>query len=264
MYFCQSMKLHFYKYHGAGNDFIMADNRDESWSSLTDTDRAHLCHRRFGIGADGLILLYTVEGSDFAMKYYNSDGREGSMCGNGGRCIAAFASKLGIIPQSAQFMAIDGLHQVELNGDEVALKMNDVTFLQPYFRGWVLNTGSPHYVEWVTDPDTMNLIETAHQIRYNSDFATDGINVNFFAVNADGSLRMRTYERGVEDETYACGTGVTAVALVAHRLGLTGNDAVVFAKGGQLGVTYMPMAESFTEIWLRGGAEFVFEGDIIL
>jgi diaminopimelate epimerase len=260
MYFCQVTAKHFLKYHGAGNDFVMADNRNGDWSALSLEQRALICHRRFGVGADGLILLENDFEFDFRMVYYNSDGRQSSMCGNGGRCIAAFANKLGIINDKTTFVAIDGVHEAVMEGDVVRLKMRDVPNPSPYFRGYFINTGSPHYVEMVEDVEAVSLIARAREIRYNSDFAFEGVNVNFFEITPSGLLKVRTYERGVEDETFACGTGVTAVAIAASSLiaGTTKFD--LQAKGGLLRVSFDQHSLGYHNIWLCGGAQFVFEG----
>jgi diaminopimelate epimerase len=260
MYFCQVTAKHFLKYHGAGNDFVMADNRNGDWSALSLEQRALICHRRFGVGADGLILLENDFEFDFRMVYYNSDGRQSSMCGNGGRCIAAFANKLGIINDKTTFVAIDGVHEAVMEGDVVRLKMMDVPNPSPYFRGYFINTGSPHYVEMVEDVEAVSLIARAREIRYNSDFAFEGVNVNFFEITPSGLLKVRTYERGVEDETFACGTGVTAVAIAASSLiaGTTKFD--LQAKGGLLRVSFDQHSLGYHNIWLYGGAQFVFEG----
>lgn len=260
MYFCQVMSLYFFKYHGAGNDFVIADNRLGRWTGLSDEQRSRICHRRYGVGADGIILLENDAEADFSMKYFNSDGKSGSMCGNGGRCIVAFAAKLGLVANHAKFRAVDGMHEAFLTDNGVRLRMQDVAVFKQYFRGWVLNTGSPHYVEQVSGLSQTDVVQRGRDIRYNSDFYKDGINVNFFEIGEHGNLKVRTYERGVEDETYACGTGVTAVTLAAHQLGLTNSPCNLTAMGGPLQVEFNYNGIGYSEVWLSGGAQFVFEG----
>ena len=276
--FC-SMK--FWKYQGAGNDFVMLDQRETQWLTRTDTQRIEqLCDRRFGIGADGLILLQNLPGYDFEMIYFNADGRESTMCGNGGRCIAAFAQHLGIGQTHCRFMAIDGEHEAIItpkNEDEswVELKMTNVQSVEKQLDAFVLNTGSPHYVRFVTALENLDMVTEGRAVRYSDTFKKEGINVNLVAPKqpkVTGStefsgLSIRTYERGVEDETYACGTGVTAAA-IAYSLhsGDTevGDKAIeVQAKGGDLAVRFHAEGgDKFSNIWLCGPAVRVFEGKI--
>lgn len=255
-----TMELNFYKYQGAGNDFILIDNR-EGIIALHTEQIARLCDRHFGIGADGLMLLQPDEESDFEMVYFNSDGRESTMCGNGGRCIAAFAYKLGVAGKQMNFKAIDGLHfAVVKDNNIVALQMQDVTEIE-FGNGYeVLNTGSPHFVSWVESAVDVQVVEEGRAIRNNERFQAEGINVNFVNRNGNG-ITIRTYERGVEDETLACGTGVTAAAIVS-----VGQQTGVFhipvaAKGGDLSVSFEKTGPQRAEnIILTGGANFVFEG----
>lgn len=263
------MTLKFYKYQGAGNDFIMIDNRNAVFST-TKEQIEQLCNRHFGIGADGLILIENTTEADFKMMYYNSDGNLSSMCGNGGRCIAAFAIHLEICnPDSLiRFLAIDGIHtarikQVIPNGFVVDLEMQAVQEIeQPDDQTAILNTGSPHYVILCKDIDSIDLIKEARTVRYNERFAIQGINVNF--IQRDGPhLKVRTYERGVEDETLSCGTGVVASYLAAEVLLGGFKPEKILSKGGELQVTAEKKAGGcFTNIHLIGPAVQVFEGEI--
>lgn len=260
-------QLAFTKYQGAGNDFIMIDQRVEAY--LRREDQAvieRLCHRRFGIGADGLILLQNKEDYDFEMVYFNADGRESTLCGNGGRCIVAFARELGIIEGEAYFWAIDGPHRARLlDNGWVALQMQDVGAVETGEGFYYLNTGSPHYVAFVDDVAAVDVFAEGRKVRYNERFRTEGTNVNFVSPSASG-IAVATYERGVEDETLACGTGVTAAALALHlhqRAGEGMRQIPIQAKGGRLEVhfRYDP-ATGFHDIWLHGPAERVFHGTV--
>ncbi len=257
------MKLSFFKYHGTGNDFIMVDNRAGN-IRLSTGQIAFLCTRRFGIGADGLILL--EQGPErLRMVYYNSDGRESTMCGNGGRCFARFARDLGLVPGHAvEFDAVDGYHRAEFEGDQVILQMTDCPGILPAGDGFTADTGSPHYVRFA-DPGfwtDAGFTESARAVRHRPEYAEKGINVNYICETAPGRLRIRTFERGVEDETFSCGTGVTAAALVyGQREGLTA--VTLESKGGELSVSFTPSADgSFTQVLLRGPAIRVFEGEV--
>lgn len=257
------MQLHFHKYHGTGNDFILLDNRSGS-ISLTTEQIALLCHRRFGIGADGLMLLEETEGYHFRMVYYNADGRESSMCGNGGRCIVAFAHRLGLVDNDASFIATDGPHTAHIhsNGD-VTLQMQDVRDMEENDGYFLLNTGSPHYVTFVQDAAATDVFNEGKRIRYDGRFAPGGVNVNFVERLTDG-LFVRTYERGVEDETLSCGTGVTATAIASATK--TGNQSVqIKTPGGRLEVSFNKISDQqVTGITLTGNAVSVFEGQITI
>ncbi|MEM9824148.1 MAG: diaminopimelate epimerase [Bacteroidota bacterium] len=258
----------FYKYQGTGNDFILIDNRGAGHLQGRDTALIQqLCDRRFGIGADGLILLQERQGYDFEMVYFNADGRESSMCGNGGRCITAFAKFLDIIGESAHFLAIDGPHDAFVGIDNwVELKMTDVPEVEQGEDYFLLDTGSPHYIVFVEDIDDIDVIKNGQAIRYSKRFREEGVNVNFVEKKRNG-IMVATYERGVEGETLSCGTGVTAAAIAyglqtpedGHR------EVAISSKGGRLKVRFQTTAEGkFYDIWLGGGAEQVFSGSYLL
>ena len=257
----------FYKYQGAGNDFIIIDNRDLSFTDTRPEVIARLCNRRFGIGADGFMLLNPSQNFDFEMVYYNADGNLGSMCGNGGRCIVAFARKVGVISESTTFMAVDGAHLASINasGNWVSLKMQDVNQIDRLGDDYVLNTGSPHYVKIVNDLEKLDVAGEGALIRYGDVYKNEGINVNF-ASPTDEGYAVRTYERGVEDETLACGTGVTAVALaMASQLNLKGKiETPIRARGGNLVIRFRAEGGRYADVFLEGPAEFVFKGTIEL
>ncbi|MDE5526205.1 diaminopimelate epimerase [Elizabethkingia meningoseptica] len=252
--------MEFYKYQGTGNDFVMIDNRDLTFPKGTSLI-AQLCDRRFGIGGDGLILLEKDDQYDFRMVYYNADGNESTMCGNGGRCLVAFAHFLGVFENKTSFMAIDGLHEAELNGDLVKLKMIDVDTIESFSKYTVLNTGSPHYVEFVDHVEDMDVYLEGKKIRNNDIFKKEGINVNFVTQTGENELFVRTFERGVEDETYSCGTGVTASALTFLQ---NHNQTPVNIKvlGGTLKVYAEKAEKGFHNIWLEGPAKQVFRGNL--
>ena len=254
----------FYKYQGTGNDFVIMDNRQLQFNRKDRSAVAKLCDRRFGIGGDGLMLLQNKEGFDFEMVYYNSDGRESSMCGNGGRCIVEFARSLGIVKDKAHFIAIDGAHEALVKPGFISLKMNDVKEVELHSDFSFLNTGSPHYVAFVNDVRNYNVFEEGKKIRNNSRFKAEGTNVNFIEKEYN-DLFVRTYERGVEAETYSCGTGVTAAALVAaiKKVSTATDYCSIKTLGGDLTVKFKKQADdSFTNIWLEGPATFVFKGEI--
>lgn len=255
-------KVRFSKYQGAGNDFILVDNRDNAFDRADEALVEKLCNRRFGIGADGLMLLQTRENYDFEMIYYNADGREGSMCGNGGRCIVAFARDLGIITDKTVFLAVDGIHHASLSADLVNLQMIDVTDFARDGEAYLLQTGSPHYVEFVKNLQDKNVFQDGYAIRNNATYGKEGINVNFIEAEGDGYF-LRTFERGVEDETYACGTGATAAAMaVALQQNLEGDINIpIRVLGGQLYISFHKQGKHFTEVFLKGPAQFVFEGN---
>jgi diaminopimelate epimerase len=260
------MKIEFYKYQGTGNDFILLDNREDIYNAITNEQVKFLCDRHFGIGADGLMLLNNNEEYDFEMIYYNADGKPGSMCGNGGRCIVQFASMLGIKKKEYRFLATDGAHEAEIDLEkEVSLKMKDVTDVNFTLNNFLLNTGSPHYVVYVKDVESEDVVTEGRKIRHSKDFAKEGVNVNFVQIISDDEIYVRTYERGVEDETLSCGTGVTASALVSAHNDKGFNRVEVKTKGGRLSVEFEKNSETeFTNIWLSGPAMKVFSGVINL
>ena len=250
----------FYKYHGAGNDFILFDNR-LSRVQLSSERIAELCHRHYGIGADGLMLLEQPrhEGDDFYMVYYNADGNESTMCGNGGRCIAKFAQDLGLIQDKATFTAIDGPHWATFDGDQVALGMVDAPAVEERHGGLFINTGSPHHVEnRMAGPD---FVSVARELR--NRYGAEGCNINFIQACND-ELSIRTYERGVEGETLACGTGATGAAMVAvAKQWVSAAPVKLYAQGGVLEVDFKGTGP-FTDVVLKGPAIKVFEGTIEL
>lgn len=258
------MNIHFYKYHGAGNDFVIADNRDGK-IQLSQEQVAHLCHRHFGIGADGLMLLEHEDGYDFKMVYYNSDGNESTMCGNGGRCITAFAKKMGVIERETTFVAIDGPHHATVDDEElVHLGMKDVKGIDFRNEFTVLDTGSPHYVQWVDNADSVDVFRMGRNIRNEAEFKQEGINVNFVQLLENG-IKVRTYERGVENETMSCGTGVTACAIATTQKETGQFSTIITTPGGELRVDFhKPSADSAEDVVLTGPAVLVFEGDITL
>lgn len=258
------MQLSFYKFQGTGNHFIMIDNRNKT-IPLSTQQIEKLCNVNFGIGADGLILIEPAEGYDFKMVYYNSDGKESSMCGNGGRCIVAFAHMLGIIKDKATFLAIDGPHealvnQANTNQWQVNLKMIDVETVENIENDYWLNTGSPHYVKQVTDLAHYDVYTQGKAIRNTESYKAQGTNVNFIEPTPNG-IFVRTYERGVENETYSCGTGVTAAAIVAFKAGLVNAPTVAIKTlGGNLEVAFTPSTHGYQNIWLNGPAVLVYNG----
>jgi len=258
------MKIEFYKYQGTGNDFVMIDNRTATFPKENTELVAHLCDRRFGVGADGLILLENDTDTDFKMVYYNSDGNQSSMCGNGGRCLVAFAKQLGVIKDKATFVAADGLHHATISEDGlVALQMIDVQEVKNEPKYVFLNTGSPHHVELADDLETMNIKEKGAAIRYGDLYGAKGSNVNFVKQLSEDTFALRTYERGVEDETLSCGTGATATAIAMKTLGKTNsNNIKLNVQGGKLEVSFEENQGRFTNVFLKGPATFVFKGTI--
>ena len=257
------MKIPFEKYQGTGNDFILIDQRKKKYLTRKDVKIVRqMCDRNFGIGADGLILLQKKKGYDFEMVYFNSDGNESSMCGNGGRCIAAFANKLGVFEKTASFLAIDGPHDAKVKKKNwVELKMKDVSQIAKNKDHFVLDTGSPHYVTFVKKVDNVDVKKEGSAIRYNSTYKKEGINVNFVEKLKQG-IKVVTYERGVENETLSCGTGVTAaaIAFALQQKGISKFKIPVVAKGGNLELKLQKKEKNFKDIWLCGPATYVFSG----
>jgi diaminopimelate epimerase len=256
------MEIEFHKYQGTGNDFIMLDCRKTPDLIFSNNQIRQLCNRRFGIGADGLIQIFEHESHDFEMRYFNADGSR-SFCGNGARCAVMFAFSLGLFKEKANFLAIDGQHEAELVGNSVALKMSDVSVWESNEDHFVLDTGSPHYIRFVSNLSEHDIVDFGKKIRYSDKYKNSGINVNLVEKISDKSLSMLTYERGVEDETFSCGTGATAVALAFMlKKELKGkHDIQIKVKGGNLRVE-ATKGESFTNIYLIGPAKSVFHGRV--
>jgi diaminopimelate epimerase len=258
------MEIQFSKYQGTGNDFVIIDNRDGS-ITLSNAQIAFLCDRRFGVGSDGLIVLGTAADYDFSMSYYNADGTEGSMCGNGARCLVQFAHDHGIVKEKYFFIAIDGPHEatIEKNG-WIHLKMSDVNAVEVGDHFFVTNTGSPHYVQLVNGVEKFDVFTAGKAIRYNERFKAEGVNVNFIEFH-DDHLFVRTYERGVENETYSCGTGVTASAITTHLNKLGEHRVSIKTIGGALAVSFNNQGGGhFNHIWLQGPGTFVYSASINL
>ncbi len=280
------MTIPFYKYQGTGNDFILIDQRQKAYLKKTDTAHIHhLCDRRFGIGADGVMFLENKDGYDFEMVYFNADGSESSMCGNGGRCLTAFAHFLGVFKEKCRFWAIDGEHEAIVRKTTnkapigkslwVELKMIDVAHIEIGNDYFLMNTGSPHYVVFVEDLTDIDIYENGRAIRYSDRFAKEGVNVNFVEILSTPTLKgeikkgieVATYERGVEDETFSCGTGVTAAAIAYYLKQNTSTQVPITTKGGNLEVKFQKNSTNtegrgFDNIWLCGPATQVFKGSI--
>ncbi|MFC2110443.1 diaminopimelate epimerase [Bacteroidota bacterium] len=258
------MEVNFYKYQGTGNDFVMIDNRDLHFPQDNVQLVNSLCDRRFGVGADGLILLNPSDKYDFTMVYYNADGNEGTMCGNGGRCLVAFAHDLGVITNSTTFDAIDGLHHATIENGLVNLQMIDVSEINIKKDYAFLNTGSPHHVQLVSNIGDYDVFQNGKAIRYGAPYFEEGTNVNFAEAIDNSTFRVRTYERGVEDETLACGTGVTAVAIAMYEQNLTKAKKIkLFVEGGELEVSFEKENSQYKNVFLKGPAKFVFKGNFI-
>jgi diaminopimelate epimerase len=267
------MKNSFYKYQGTGNDFVIIDHRNKNLDTILNRENiAKICDRRFSVGADGLILLENDPDSDFKMVYFNADGNESSMCGNGGRCITAFAEKLNLIKDKGRFSAIDGMHEVlitkkiEASGfSQIKLKMKDVDHVEKIGAHLFMNTGSPHLVAINENTEQINVDVEGRKIRNSERFIKEGTNVNFIRKD-DVGIFVRTYERGVEAETLSCGTGATAAALAAAYLGMTdaSGSCMVLTPGGMLTIHYQKglREKVFTDVWLEGPAQLVFTGEI--
>jgi diaminopimelate epimerase len=269
------MTLHFDKYQGAGNDFVIVDDRLNFFLKDAENQQeliSFLCDRRFGIGADGLMLLRNQKDYDFQMVYFNSDGRESTMCGNGGRCLVAYAYDRKLISSKVNFIAVDGPHQAEVfetGKDEywISLQMKDVVDVRKINDGLFLDTGSPHFVHFCNDVNAIDVYDEGKKIRHQSEFGEGGTNVNFVQ-NTGNELIIRTFERGVENETLACGTGITASAIAAYYSGLIHHqeEIQIKARGGDLKVSFKasPDKKSFFDVYLQGPAKKVFEGEINL
>ena len=256
------MQLNFSKYHGTGNDFIMVYNHNNSYC-LSQSDVKKMCNRRYGVGADGLIIIEKTLGADFKMIYYNADGFVGSMCGNGARCAVSFANELGLIQNQCEFSAYDGLHKgLILENGLVSIEMVDVSLIEVQNNIWKIDTGSPHLIFF---RDTVTEIDVKHEgasIRNSSDYIEDGINVNFVQLTKN-ELFIRTYERGVEDETLSCGTGAIASVIAAYESGLLNSNRIkVNVLGGQLEVSFYKVGSKYSNIHLIGPTKFLFNGEV--
>ncbi|MFM1932261.1 MAG: hypothetical protein RL226_1564 [Bacteroidota bacterium] len=255
------MKLDFEKYHGTGNDFILADNRTLNWVPTVDQIK-QLCDRHFGIGADGVILIEKSDEAQFYVNYFNSDGSK-SFCGNGSRCAVQFAASLGIASEHVLFDAIDGLHHARMEDNLIAIKMRDTAKIEHQRPHHFAHTGSPHIVKYVEDVNDVEVVHEGRLIRFSEKWKKEGTNVNFVEKDED-RLMVRTYERGVEDETLSCGTGVTAVALTDFDIYGGALERTIDTPGGTLRVTFEKNEGGFTNIWLIGPAQRVFSGQINL
>lgn len=256
------MQVDFYKYQGTGNDFIFIDNRQDIFPKNDTKLISKLCDRRFGIGADGLILLENDSEVDFHMDYYNSDASQ-SMCGNGGRCAVAFAKHLGMIPEKTTFRAIDGIHDAVIDSENVVtLQMHDVTEVREKPAYSFLNTGSPHHVQIVEGLEKFDVKKEGAKLRYGM-YGESGSNINFVEQQNEDSFDVRTYERGVENETLSCGTGVTAVAIAMHKIGKTQSNKInINTKGGDLAISFETSNGAYSDINLIGPTQQVFKGEI--
>ena len=264
------MKIQFYKYQGTGNDFVMVDNRDGCFNYNNTEFISSICDRKYGIGCDGLILIEDDIDLDFTMRYFNSDGSQLGMCGNGARCVTQFAKKLGIINNSAIFQAIDGIHHAEIIDNSYArVKMNDIDMsnydlIDKNFDNIYLNTGSPHLVINSNDIDKIDVFNEGRKIRFSDTYKKEGVNINFVEVTSDNSLcKVRTYERGVENETLSCGTGAIAVAVVLNYSNIVSKKEIkISTKGGDLNVSFDRVGDNFSNIWLSGVVSEVYKGEI--
>ena len=254
--------IEFTKYHGAGNDFIMIDNRSAHFKGDKVAFAQKWCSRRFGIGSDGMIFIEKWGDGDFNMDFYNPDGSQ-SFCGNGSRCAVAFAKSLEIIKNKAHFLAVDGEHQAQVEIEDFHIKMSDVFSIEQIGDDLFIDTGSPHYLIQCDNTDSLNVVSEGQLIRYSDRFKEEGVNVNFIEDIESQRIKLRTYERGVENETLACGTGATAAALsFAYRNELKKGEVNVQVKGGELKVKFDRMENGFTNVWLIGPAVEVYKGVI--
>lgn len=257
------MQIQFYKYQGTGNDFVMIDNRTNTFPKNNTKLIEFLCDRRFGIGGDGLILLENHEKHDFTMVYYNSDGSTSTMCGNGGRCLVAFAKQLGIIDKEAHFEASDGYHFAKFEDNLIALQMINVTEVKHFNTHDFVYTGSPHHVQLVSDLKDFDVKNTGKKLRYSDLYDVSGCNINFVEQENTDTFSVRTYERGVEDETLSCGTGATGVAIVMHATHKTAANRInINVLGGKLIISFVLENEVYKNVFLTGPAELVFAGSM--
>jgi len=257
------MQIQFYKYQGTGNDFVMIDNRTNFFPKNNTKLIEFLCDRRFGIGGDGLILLENHEKCHFTMVYYNSDGSTSTMCGNGGRCLVAFAKKLGIIENEAHFEASDGYHFAKFEDHLIALQMIDVTEVKHFNTHDFVYTGSPHHVQLVSNLKDFDVKNNGSKLRYSDLYDASGCNINFVEQETTDTFSVRTYERGVEDETLSCGTGATGVAIAMHANHKTDANRIhINVLGGKLTISFVLENEIYKNVFLTGPAELVFAGSL--
>ena len=256
------MLFPFAKYHGTGNDFVLIDNRARKFPINNHQAIAHICHRNFGIGADGFILIENAEDADFYMRFFNSDGYEGSLCGNGSRCAVHYAKTLGLVSEDVRFGAADGIHQASFEGEEVALSLHPISKWKAYKEHIFINTGSPHHVLFVDDVVREDVAQIGAAIAHGAPYYSDGTNVNFVQQLDAHSIHVRTYERGVEAETLSCGTGVTAAAIAMHISKRTqATKLAIITTGGHLSVSFSPKRNGYEQIVLQGPAQIVYEGN---
>ena len=259
------MKIKFQKYQGTGNDFIIINNELLNFPQKNHELISRLCDRKLGIGSDGLILITPSESLDYEMVYFNSDGNLGSMCGNGARCSVKFAQNNNLIKNQAIFNAFDGNHSATIIDNHVFLSMKDVMDIKPFRKDVILNTGSPHYIQIIEELDSFDVFKQGKKIRNSSEFKKEGINVNFVKIISDSEFYVRTFERGVENETLSCGTGVTAVALAMYYSGITKlKNLKINTNGGVLNVGFKPTDFGFEKIILSGNVELVYKGEFII
>ncbi|MBT4958513.1 MAG: diaminopimelate epimerase [Flavobacteriaceae bacterium] len=257
------MKIKFQKYQGTGNDFIIINNNRLSFPNKNKDLIKHLCDRKFGIGSDGLILINPSAKTDFEMLYFNSDGNLGSMCGNGARCSVKFAQNQKIIKSNTIFNACDGNHNATINKDLITLSMKPVDKIKTFNNDLFLDTGSPHYIRFVENIEGFNVYNEGKLIRNSSEFKDEGVNVNFVQIISENEFSVRTFERGVEDETLSCGTGVTAVALAMFHLKKTNSKKLkIKTRGGELTVEFNNSENGYSEIYLTGSVKMIFSGEI--
>ena len=259
------MKIKFQKYQGTGNDFIIINNESLNFPQKNYQLISRLCDRKLGIGSDGLILITPSESLDYEMVYFNSDGNLGSMCGNGARCSVKFAQNNNLIKNQTIFNAFDGNHSATIIDNHVFLSMKDVMDIKPFRKDVILNTGSPHYIQIIEELDSFDVFKQGKKIRNSSEFKKEGINVNFVKIISDSEFYVRTFERGVENETLSCGTGVTAVALAMYYSGITKlKNLKINTNGGVLNVGFKPTDFGFEKIILSGNVELVYKGEFII
>ncbi|MGB0254799.1 MAG: diaminopimelate epimerase [Flavobacteriaceae bacterium] len=256
------MLFPFVKYQGTGNDFVLIDNREANFPIANHEAIAQLCHRNFGIGADGFICIESDDTSDFYMRYFNADGHEGSLCGNGSRCAIHYAKTLGLTTEKVVFTAADGVHHAQFINNEIALELHDVSQWERHENAIFLNTGSPHHMVFVDDVDVVDVATVGQEIAHGAPYFSDGTNVNFVQQLNDNTIKVRTYERGVEAETLSCGTGVTAAALAMHISEKSTSEKIyIQTLGGKLSVSFSPTQNGYTAITLQGPAAPVFTGN---